>query len=133
MKKTVVILLFLILSLAPTFAFEDFIITTDGKLTNIIVQDKNIVEVSPLITIMNERNTLLVQPKQIGETNFTVTKNNIEKVCFNIKISNEETKIGEVDGFEIFRLDNPPEMFELDSPPERIKPQLRESEGGNNG
>lgn len=101
----------------PVFAFEDCVITSDTKITKIEVQDKNIVEISPLVTVMNERNTILVHPLKEGETTFKLFKNNNEKVVFNIKINNNQTIIEDKDGYEAFVLDNPPEMFDIDLPP----------------
>lgn len=106
----------------PVFAFEDCVIMTDGKLTDIKIQHNDIVDVFPMITIENNKNTLFVHPLKEGQTKFTVLKNNKSKYLFNIKIDEEKTEINPVEGFEIFTVDCPPEAFEylfdLDEPPE---------------
>ena len=46
----------------PVAAFEDCIITTKGKLNDIRIQHNDIIDVFPLITISNNKNTLIVHP-----------------------------------------------------------------------
>ena len=98
-------------------AFEECIITTNGKLTNISVVDDSIVEINSLITIMNEKNTLMVLPLKVGKTKVSVVKNNKDKIIFNIEVLENKTIIDKVEGFEILALDIPMEGFELDEPP----------------
>ena len=117
MNKWLTILLILFLSL-PAYAFEDYIIMTKGKLTDISIEDNSIVDVCPLITIMNDKNTLMVSPLKIGKTRFCVLKNNKEKVMFSIEVTESKTYISDVEGFKILALDSPEkEEFVLDKPP----------------
>lgn len=120
MKKLILILLFSMLSL-PVFAFEDCIIITNGRLTDIKIQQNDIIDVFPLITIMNDKNTLIVHPLKEGSTKFTVIKNNKDKYLFKVNVTAESTVIDEVKGFDIFTVDCPPGAyeyyFELDEPP----------------
>ena len=120
MKKWLIIAL-IFLSTLQAQAFEDYIIVTKGKLTNIKIEDNTIVDVCPLITIMNNKNTLIVHPLKQGKTSFSVLKNGKEKIIFDVEVQENKTKIGEVKSFEILSLDNPPEdkkedLF-LDLPP----------------
>ena len=102
----------------PTHAFEDYIITTKGRLTNISIEDNSILNVYPLITIMNNKNTLMVTPLKTGKTSFSVLKNNKDKITFNLEITDDKTTVEKVDGFEILSLDIPEvNEFELDKPP----------------
>lgn len=98
-------------------AFEDYIVTTKGKLTDISIEDNTIVNVYPLITIMNNKNTLMVTPLKVGKTRFCVLKNNKEKIMFEIDITEDKTKISDVNGFDILSLDTPFYEFKLDEPP----------------
>ncbi len=120
MKKYILILLFSILIL-PVFAFEDCVISTNGKLTDIKIQNNDIIDVYPLITIMNDKNTLFVHPLKAGCTKFTVLKNGKDKYLFNVKVSDNSTQIDEVKGFDILTIDCPPNTYEyyfdLDEPP----------------
>ena len=117
MNKFLTIIFVLCFSLQAQ-AFEDYIITTNGKLTDISIENNKIVDVYPLITIMNEKNTLMVSPLQVGKTRVCVLKNNKEKIMFHIEVEEDKTTIKEVEGFEILSLDSPNEEdFILDEPP----------------
>lgn len=117
MKKFLLLVL-IISSTLQTYAFEDYILSTKGKLTNISIEDNTIVDVYPLITIMNNKNTLFISPLKIGKTRFSVLKNGKEKVIFNVEIEENKTFIKEVEGFEMLSLDIPEESnFVLDEPP----------------
>lgn len=116
MKKLIIIFLMLF---SPVFAYQDCLVTTDGKLTDISIENNKLVNVYPLVTIMNEKNTLIVHPLGEGSTRFCALKNNKNIVMFNIKITKNETVIDEVEGFEILAIDKPfkdNERFELDKP-----------------
>ena len=43
-------------------AYQDCIITSDEKLTDIKIEDNTILNISPLVTVLNEKNTLIVNP-----------------------------------------------------------------------
>ncbi len=109
----------ILLSAIPAYAFEDCLITTNGKLTDISIEHNDIVDVYPVVTVMNEKNTLFVHPLKAGETRVCVLKNGKEKVMFNIKITPDKTEIEDVKGFDILKLDPPPmqDKEELDPPP----------------
>ena len=135
MKKYIILLALSMLSL-PTFAFEDYIITTDGKLTDIKIQHNDIINVYPLITVDNEKNTLVIEPLKVGETKFTVLKNNKDNYLFNVNVTEDKTTVEVVEGFGILAIDAPPnlyeEYFDLDEPPEPkstsdIQKQIEES------
>ena len=116
--KNFLLLALIISSTLQTYAFEDYILSTKGKLTNISIEDNTIVDVYPLITIMNNKNTLFISPLKIGKTRFSVLKNGKEKVIFNVEIEENKTFIKEVEGFEMLSLDMPEESnFVLDEPP----------------
>ena len=117
-NPSTIILMFVINLILPAQAFEDYIITTNGKLTDISIENNKIVDVYPLITVMNEKNTLIVSPLQVGKTRVCVLKNDKEKVMFNVEVNEYKTSIDEVEGFDILSLDSPAEEeFQLDEPP----------------
>lgn len=105
-------------------AFEDCVIMSDSKLVDIRIENNKIIDVYPLVTVMNEKNTLIVHPLAVGTTCFTVLKDYKEKVLFHVDVTEEGTTIPHVEGFKIFTLDEPPleENFELDLPPGLISP-----------
>ncbi len=116
MNKWLIIFLIATSSL-QAYAFEDYIVSTKGKLTDIRIQDNKILDVSPITTIMNSKNTLLFHPLQTGKTRVSVLKNNKDRYYFNVEIEENETKIESQGDFEILSIDNPPEGYVLDFPP----------------
>ena len=111
----------LILSVAQAvYAYEDCIITNNGKLTDINIEDNTIIDVYPIVTVMNEKNTLMVHPLKTGKTRFCVLKNNKSLALFDAEVDEFETRINAPDGFEVLTLDSPFDEFEfeLDEPPE---------------
>ena len=118
MKKLILFILSLI-SINSVQAFEDCLIITDGKLSDIKIEDNKIIDVCPLITVMNDKNTLIVHPLMIGKTRFCVLKNGKNLAVFNVSVKENETLIEEVDGYDILPIDEPPEIYdyELDLPP----------------
>ena len=113
-------ILLLFFTSTPAHAFEDCIIINNSKLTDIKIEDNSIIDVFPLITIMNEKNTLIVHPLKTGETRFSVLKDGKNIILFNVKVSEDQTYVEDVKGFEIFTIDCPPGIYEyeLDAPPE---------------
>lgn len=96
-------------------AFEDCVVSTNGKLSDISIEDNSLVDVYPIFTIMNEKNTLYVHPLKTGKTRFCVLKNGKEIVMFNVEVNEDNTVIDEIEGFEIFSVDMPPEELYLDN------------------
>lgn len=120
MNKLLTIIFLLFLTLQAQ-AFEECIVTTKGKLTDIKIEDNTILNVYPLITIMNDKNTLMISPLKEGKTSFSVLKNNKERFEFNVEITKDQTYIKEVKGFEILTIDEPKtNEFELDEPPIKL-------------
>lgn len=105
MKK---LLLILCISILPAQAFEDCVVSTDGKLSDISIEKNDIIDVYPLYTVMNEKNTLFVHPLKEGKTRFCILKNGKEIVMFNVEVTKENTIIDDVDGFDILTIDTPP-------------------------
>ena len=99
------------------FSYEDCIIATDGKLTNIQIQDNTVVDICPLITILNEKNILIVHPLKDGETNVCVLKDDKDILKFSVKIDNAKTTIEHVEGLDVLTLDAPEEPVVIDEPP----------------
>ena len=117
MRKLLLILLMFLTSL-QVLAFEDYVVMTNGKLTDISIEDNTVIDVCPLVTISNSKNTLIVSPLKVGKTRFCVLKNDKEIVMFNVEVNENKTKIDDVKGFEILAIDAPFEEFVLDLPPQ---------------
>ena len=98
------------------------ILLNKSNIGNIKIQYNDVVDVFPMVTISNEKNTLVVHPLKEGQTKVSVTKNDKEKVIFDVNVTDEKTTISEEPGFETFTIDCPPGYyeyyFELDVPPD---------------
>ena len=120
MKKILLTILSLILVL-PVFAFEDCLMMSNGKLNNIKIQHNDIIDVFPLITIMNDKNTIIIHPLKEGTTKFSVVKNDKERYIFTVRVTEDNTFVETKDGFEVLNIDCPPGSYEyyfdLDEPP----------------
>ena len=57
-KKALIIVFVQLIASLGVFAYEDCIISTDGKMTDIKIQHNDIIDVFPLITIMNDKMSL---------------------------------------------------------------------------
>ena len=124
MKNLLIIFSILLLSANSTFAFEDCVLSSDTKLTNLKVEPEEIVNINPIYTIKNEKNMFILQPTKIGKSKLKFTRNNDENIVLDIEVTEDETIIDKIDGIEIFSLDsiennenNINEDFELDPPP----------------
>lgn len=129
MKKFLIFLFILCFSLQVQ-AFEDIVLSTDGKITNIKIKDTSIININPLTTIQNERNILFITPLKTGETTFSLIKDD-EKYDFNIKVEKNKTILNENDEFEILSLDIQPEILdcEIDLPPVLRKKEIINIDG----
>ncbi len=119
MKKFLLLFSLIIL---PSQAFQDCVITTDGKLSDISIEQNDIIDVYPMFTIMNEKNILFVHPLKEGKTRLCVLKNNKNIVMFDVEVKPDETIISDEESFEVLGIDLPPEIqndedLELDLPP----------------
>ena len=122
MKKILLSIILLFFTIQSSLAYDDCIITSNAKLTNIKIENNEVIDVYPLITLMNEKNTLIVHPLKEGSTRFCILKNNKKIIVFNVHVTEETTTIDEVEGFSIDVLDEPnftdeENDFELDAPP----------------
>ena len=123
MIKKIFTIIFILNTALSVQAFEDCIITSDGELTNIKVEDNTIVDIIPITTILNEKNTFILHPLKTGKTNICILKNNKNLIEFGVVVQDEETIVEESDGIDILTLDEPDEPIEIDEPPNEINNQ----------
>lgn len=117
MRKFIIISLIFLTSL-QTYAFEELVLSTDGKINNIKIENNSILNIELLRTINNEKNILFIIPNKTGKTSFSLSKNN-KIFNFNVNIDENNTEITEIEGFEIVSLDTHPTIldYEIDKPP----------------
>ena len=119
MKKFFAFLLAYILTNA-VFAFEDSVVISREKLSDIRIEDHSIIDVFPLATIMNEKKILIIHPLKSGTTRFSALKGDKNIVLFTVNVKEDSTTVeGDEKYFDIHQIDNPPNYyeFELDAPP----------------
>ena len=116
--------LFLLMFTLPAYSYEECIVSSNSKLTNIKIEYNDIINVYPLITLANDKNILMVEPLKEGSTRFKVTKNKNDESIFTVEVNADSTIIKGDEDFEIITLDVPPEIyeyaFEIDKLPEEI-------------
>ena len=105
------------------YAYEDCFVTNTGNLTDISIEDNTIVDVYPMVTIMNDKDTLIFHPLKTGKTRVCVLKNNKNIIMFNVMVTELETIVDAPDGFEVLTIDKPFDEFEftLDEPPKGVR------------
>ena len=114
MKK---VLLTLLIMSSPAFAFQDYLIISKQPVKSVSVSDPEILDITPLYTIDNQKKVLILNPKQIGKTKIKVTRFGSERYI-NVKVSDEKTDIKHrIGDFHCFILDTPPEKMEVLPPP----------------
>lgn len=136
MLKNLLTILTILCSSVTVFAYQDCIIMSDGKLTDINIEDNTIVDITPVITVMNEKNTLMVHPLKQGSTKFCVLKNDKSLALFTIEVTELETIITPPLGFDVFTIDSPGNEieFNLDEPPSKLNfDNTNYKNGKNNG
>ena len=121
MIKKILLTALIFFATLSTQSFQDCIVVNNGKITDINIEDNTVIDVYPLITVMNEKNTLIVHPLKTGKTRFCALKNNKNLVLFEVEVSEYETNIIHPEDFEVLSIDTPDDEFEfgfeLDEPP----------------
>lgn len=118
MKKWLILTILSLLSLQAQ-AFEEVVVSSNAKLTDIKIKDNSIINVYPLVTIMNEKNTLFFEPLGIGNTEVCILKDEKNLVVFNVEVKEDETIVECAEEFDVLAIDLPHELT-LDLPPENI-------------
>ena len=72
-----------------------------GKLTEIKLENNEIIDVYPVFTLMNEKNMLYVHPLKEGKTGFSILKNGKDRYTFSVTVDSERTVIKGSDCFDI--------------------------------
>ena len=119
MGKSFLIIALILISTLQTQAFEEYILSTESRLSKINIENSELLKIQPIITIDNSKNTLFITPLKEGKTTFSVVKDNVEKITFEVKIDKENISFSQVEGFDIVAFDAPPVILDcnLDVPP----------------
>lgn len=116
MIKKIITLLIIFLGANQTFAFENYLITTEKIIKKITVSDESIISATPIFTIDNEKNIIVLEAKKIGTATITIITDETEKI--QVKVSENKTSITPCVGYIYEVIDTPPEPIqEIDAPP----------------
>lgn len=100
-------------------AFEEYILSTKSILSEIKIENQEILNIEPIVTIDNSKNTLFIIPLKEGKTSFSFVKDKKEKISFDVKIEGKKAFFSKIEGFDIVTFDEPPIILDcnLDKPP----------------
>ena len=114
MKK---ILITLLMIGSPAFAFQDYMIISKQPVKAVSVNNPEILDITPLYTIDNQKKVLILNPKQTGKTKIKVTRYGSERYI-KVDVSDKKTDIKHrIGDFHCFIIDTPPEKIEILPPP----------------
>ena len=99
-----------------SFAFEDYILLSEKPIKKVISSNQEVIVANVLVTIMNEKNTVIIKSKSKGKAILTLTIDD-EKFEIPIEVKDNKTVFKKNPLFEILKIDLPPESFEIDLPP----------------
>ena len=108
-----------LISIMPCLALENCIITSPSPVVSVENKTPRNFTVKILDTIMNERDTLILQVLSVGDGEFTLKTEDGKVSKFRVEVKDDKTEISTTaSAFEYFVLDDIPEEYDLDLPPE---------------
>lgn len=107
---------------------QDYLITTEKTVGIASVAHPEILSLAPFFTIFNEKNVILLHPRKVGRTSFTIFSGN-KGTTFDVTVKPKAAVpfANLIKGdFEIMLLDEPPviEELDIDAPPSNIKEEM---------
>ena len=119
LKKNVFFLLILLVCVAfipKVFAFDNYVVHTQKPVNKVVSSDRNIVTANVLVTIMNEKDTILISPKKEGKA-FLIFEFKDETITVPVTVKKNRTVFKKNTGLEFVKIDSPPMLFQIDLPP----------------
>lgn len=104
------------------FAFDNYLLHTDKPVVKIISSDSNIITANVLVTVMNEKDTIIITPKKVGKAVLTFRFKD-ETIEIPVSVRKFKTVFKKHPKFKFIKIDTPPQLFQIDLPPrvEEIK------------
>jgi len=104
------------------FAFDNYLLHTDKPVLKITSSDSSIVTANVLVTIMNEKDTVIITPKNVGKAVLTFCFKD-ETIEIPVSVRKIKTVFKKHPKFNFIKIDAPPQLFQIDLPPrvEEIK------------
>lgn len=119
MKKNIfylVIALICTMFMTKGFAFDDYVVHTTKPVNKVVSSDRNIVTANVLVTIMNEKDTILISPKGEGKA-ILIFEFSDETITVPVTVKKNRAVFKKNTGLEFVKLDPPPQLFQIDLPP----------------
>lgn len=98
------------------FAFDDYVVHTTKPVSKVVSSDRNIVTANVLVTIMNEKDTILISPKSEGKA-ILIFEFKDETITVPVTVKKNRTVFKKNTGLDFVKLDPPPQLFQIDLPP----------------
>lgn len=109
MKKLILIALLVLFEISPCMAFQNYMLMTDYKLSNIKVSNENILTVEPMVNLKYYGQAMMLIPHNVGNTRLSFCKGK-KRVNLCIRVKENETCIKRVNGVKLIPVDLPPEL-----------------------
>lgn len=111
-----VIILTCAIFIPKVFAFDDYVVHTTKPVNKVVSSDRNIVTANVLVTIMNEKDTILISPKSEGKA-ILIFEFKDETITVPVTVKKNRTAFKKNTVLEFVKLDPPPQLFQIDLPP----------------
>ena len=98
------------------FAFDNYVLHTDKPVMKIISSDSDVIVANVLVTIMNEKDTVIVMPKKQGKAVLTFYFKD-ETIEIPVTVRKNKTVFKKHPKLNFIKLDIPPQIFQIDLPP----------------
>lgn len=98
------------------FALDDYVLHTDKPIVKLTTSDANIIVANVLVTIMNEKDTVIIMPKQQGKAVLTFYFKD-ETIAVPVSVKKNKTVFKKNPKLNFVKLDVPPQIFQIDLPP----------------
>ena len=115
MKKFAILVSLLIFSSSAN-AMDNYLLLSDGEISEISTKKDGIVEVSNVVTLTEGNSVAIIKCLKEGHSDFQV-KNGDKVSNFTVNITKKNAKISNNNGYHIVTLDLPPELPTIDLPP----------------
>ena len=98
------------------FAFDNYLLHTDKPVVKIVSSDSSIITANVLVTIMNEKDTVIVTPKNVGKAVLTFYFKD-ETISIPVNVKKKRTVFKKNPKLNFIKIDTPPQLFQIDLPP----------------
>ena len=107
--KYILAAIVLICGIKPVFA-DSCIMISETSITDIKCKDCGIINVKPLLSLSNEKKSIMVTSLRDGQTELTIKIKN-KSCCYKVTVSNGKLKICGDNKIKILPVDLPPEVL----------------------